>query len=107
MYGPDVRARAIAALMLGASAHAVARELGVPRTTVRRWKTAPKKERAAVGERVATYLHEGLESLTEQAERFRDPAWLRQQSAADLAILHGQLADRLFRVVAGLDVGEP
>jgi len=43
-----------------------------------------------------------LESLTAQAKAVSDPDWIRQQSAKDLAMLHGTMFDKSFRILESL-----
>lgn len=57
---------------------------------------------------VEAYLGEILVTLRIQARQFAEPAWLARQPAADLAVLHGVVADKAFRILAALeDAGEP
>jgi transposase-like protein len=44
MHSDDTKARALALLMLGNSPRYVAREMGVPLTTVRRWRPEARAE---------------------------------------------------------------
>jgi hypothetical protein len=43
---------------------------------------------------------ENLQNLANQARLFGDPAWLREQSAGDLAILHRIMTDRAFSILS-------
>ena len=96
--------------MAGQSVASVADEFGVSRNTVQTWRRdlrntnivhQPEKK-AELGELVADYLAEILETLTAQSRFARDPEWLGRQNAADLAILHGVLNDKAVRILAAL-----
>lgn len=130
-YSAEVKAACIAALRLGSSPAEVAKQFNVLPATVRGWKSrleplngpAPSPEvlagmnpteraRAEEHERVRSlvmdYLMQGLESLREQAKTASQDDYLRGQSAHDVAILHGVLADKVVRILEaynGLDAG--
>lgn len=111
-YPPEVKAIALAALATGATIYQAAETAGVTPTTIIRWRrevdvltgvTAPKKRTELdLGGLVAKYLREAINTLAVQARQFRDPAWLARQNAADAAILHGVMADKILRVVSSL-----
>ncbi len=103
----DVKAAAIAALILGDSPTVIAERYNLPRGTVRNWK--PEAEKLAEVSRVSgggiidlveNYVESGLVSLTAQAKQAGDPEWLRKQSAKDLAALHGGMTERTFHLLA-------
>ncbi len=48
-------------------------------------------------------MHDNLITLRRQAEFFANPAWLKTQSAGELAILHGVLAHKTFRLQGALE----
>lgn len=60
---------------------------------------ATKKE-PADADLILTYLRTGLRAMIVQAEVFADPVYCRAQTAADLAIAHGVLGDKLAGVAA-------
>jgi transposase-like protein len=111
-YPPEVKAAVLAAILTGSSIASVAREHGVSKRTVSRWKDetqsgaqmdAPQKEKAlGLGELVYGYLTESITTLRLQVAFFRDETWLRQQSAADIAILHGVVTDKAVRLLAAI-----
>lgn len=41
-------------------------------------------------------------TLREQVKVFRDPNWLKQQSASEAAVLHGVIADKQIRLLEAL-----
>lgn len=110
----DTRAAVLAALLAGQSIHEIATAYHLDRKTIREWWEASKREpvplqkRPDVGGLVAAYLSTALESLRAQAAFSADTSWLREQSAADLAVLHGVLCDKAFRIIEALeDDSEP
>jgi transposase-like protein len=114
----ELRAQVVAALLSGDSERFVAQKFGVGRTTARRWLAetraaagsqaiAPASPNAAIdrdgiGNLIGLLIQEELKTLVAQAVAFRDPDWLSQQTAGELAVLHGVMADKAFRVIAAL-----
>jgi transposase-like protein len=110
-----MKALALAQLATGGTVNGVSKELGIPRTTLRAWRdqagdairpVADPKKRSELGDLLASYLESGLTMLEAQTRAFSDPAWLREQSAGDLALLHGITAGKVFRVLAALEPGD-
>lgn len=109
-HSAQKKAAVIAALLAGGSVSAVAQEFGIGRTTVRIWRQAAglqappitQQKGADIGDLVAEYLRELLQTLAVQQQHFRDPAWLGTQGAADMAILHGTSADKAFRILGAI-----
>ncbi len=104
----ETKAAVIAALLTGQSVHQAAEAGGVSRRTVQRWRDAfhmadlaPQK-REKIERLLDTLLRAYLTTLIAQAKFFADPAWIRRQGAAQLAILHGVLADKTFRFLEAL-----
>lgn len=111
-YGPhdeQTKAAALAALATGTPLAQVSRELGISRPTLTAWRDAAglapalqQKAEADLGEQLYGYLQGAISALTAQLAVFADPAWLRTQSAADLAILHGVINDKTARLLAAI-----
>jgi hypothetical protein len=106
------RARATAALLAGQTGTEAAAAAQVSTATVSRIKrdlspetlqAIESKKDADFNELLATYLEEILETLTCQIRFARDPQWLREQTAAQLALLHGICADKAFRLLEARD----
>jgi hypothetical protein len=102
----------IAALLEGQSVSQVAREYKISRQCVMRWRDRAGIDRTPVvqekldviGDMTIDYLREALTTLTfHQTTIFRDPAWLKSQSAEDLAVLHGVAADKAYRLLEAID----
>ncbi|GIV73552.1 helix-turn-helix domain-containing protein [Caldilinea sp.] len=111
-YPDEVKAQVMAALLAGQSVSAVAQEYNIPKGTVSNWKR--KAHQAMAGESLGrksldellfAYVAENLATLREQVRVFRDRDWLRGQSASEVAVLHGVLADKTIRLLEAF--GEP
>jgi transposase-like protein len=117
-YSDDVKAQALAALLAGQAPAQVAAAFGIPVGTLRSWKsrqrssggvaTVATQKRERIGELLLEYLEEGLTTLREQVKVFRDPTWLKNQSASEAAVLHGVIADKQVRLLEALaETDEP
>ena len=100
----------MAALLEGQSISTVAAGYKIPPGTVKRWRSDSKhfsepvepQKKEEIGNLLLDYLKENLVTLHEQSQHFRNKAWLDGQSAADLAVLHGVLADKSVRLLEAL-----
>lgn len=108
-YSDEQKAAVMAALLAGQSVSQVAKEYKIPEGTVKAWSSrtdraqpvaTPKK--AEIGELLVEYLRENLTTLRAQSEAFRDPVWLREQGASELAVLHGVLTDKTVRLLEAM-----
>ena len=106
-YTDEEKAQALTRMFLKERLIVISQDMGIPVGTLKNWRyrqaanggvaeVAPlKKEK--IGDLLLDYLTATLETMTEQASKaFNDPEWLRSQNAADLAILHGVMADKVF-----------
>ena len=110
-YPPETKAAVLAALATGESVRCAARRFGISRNTVTAWRAelagslvAEPQKKEALGEQVYGYLEESITTLGAQARFVRDPAWLKQQSAADIAMLHGVMFDKTARLLGALQL---
>jgi transposase-like protein len=97
------------ALLAGQGVHEVAAEYKLPTSTVSRWKAQARAEAGKsddVGELLLGYLRENLTTLRAQAVAFRNPAWLAEQEAGAVAVLHGVMTDKAVRLLEALE-GSP
>ena len=111
-HSPETKAAALAALLAGQGTGEVARAYQIPEGTVKAWlhkaRHAPSvaevatSDREHIGALLTGYLTETLATLRAQSVAFRDPAWLRQQTAADAAVLHGVMTDKSVRLLEAL-----
>ncbi len=113
-YPPEVKAAAIAALAAGTPATQVAIKYSVATATVRAWKarelrdmqftpTVAQDQRAEFGQLVLEFLREEVHALRAQAQLFADAEWLKTQSAADLAVLHGVCTDKAVVLLQAIE----
>jgi len=103
---------AIACLLTGDSVSEVAAKHGLDKSVVSRWKAripagelqqvATKKD-GRLNDVVFDCVEANLESLTAQAKAASDPEYLRKQSAKDLAMLHGVMFDKSFRILESVE----
>lgn len=107
-HSNKLKGAAIAALLTGDSVSEVAARHGISKSVISRWRAKiPEGELQRVatkkGQRfddaVGNSVRASLESLTAQAKAVSDPEWLRQQSAKDLAMLHGVMFDKSIRLI--------
>lgn len=113
-YTDEMKAGAMAALLAGQSVSTVAKDYKIPRGTVGRWSSELRRtakhfdteKKEAIGELLMDYLRENLVTLREQAVIFRDPEWVEQQDASEMAVLHGVLADKTIRLLEALGSAE-
>jgi len=116
-YSPETKAAALAALLAGQGVSEVAATYKLPSGTVKSWLNRLKvatpvasvasEERAAIGDLLTGYLTETLAALRAQSKVFADPAWLKQQTAADAAVLHGVMTDKSVRLLEALGAESP
>lgn len=111
-YDDAMKAAVMAALMAGQAVNEVAKQYDIPASTVRNWKSAIKLEGAVdqeqryeIGDMLLAYLRESLHALRIQAAHFGKTAWLDNQNASDLAVLHGVAADKALRIIEALAGG--
>ena len=110
-HGNQVAARVIADLIIAReSQREIAEQNGISEGSISNIKarylldferlknTAPDAD--SVLPLVTNLLTQSLVTLTVQLEQFGDKDWLATQSAGDLAILHGVIADKTLRLLA-------
>lgn len=112
-HSDETRAAVMAALLAGQGVNEVARTYHLDSGLVSRWK---KKIPAAELQRIAAertdefselltnYLKETLKTLKFQVRFFRDKAWLADQSASEVAALHGVITDKAIRLLEAAQV---
>jgi hypothetical protein len=95
-------------LLTGHGVCGVAVRHGLSKSVVSRWKAeipaveleqVGTKKREQFADAVSGCVTANLESLTAQARAASDPDWIRQQSAKDLAMLHGVMFDKSLRIL--------
>jgi transposase-like protein len=108
-YSDETKAAVMAALLAGQSINSVAREYHIPPGTISNWKNrqgVPKngiqKRSDDIGELLVEYLRTNLVTLERQAAFFGDEAWLKRQTASDVAVLHGVMTDKSVRLLEAM-----
>jgi len=115
-YSEEIKAAVLAGLAVGSSYATLAAQYGVPEGTIKSWQsrqgsddgvatvaTVATERRHELGALLGDYLTELLKTLAVQARTLRDEGWLKEQSAAELAVLHGGLADKAIRILGALE----
>lgn len=113
-YSEETKAAVMAALLSGQSLNAVARQYDIPKGTINGWKRRAEgipqvgspEQQKEIGELLLDYLRASLATLKKQVEFFSDPQWLKEQSASELAVLHGVATDKAIRLLEALGRGE-
>jgi transposase-like protein len=107
-HDDQTRAAVMAALLAGQGAEEVAETYNLPASTVYQWQQQARmgyelvrseKSGSGIGDLIAAYLTQALTTVHVQAEHFSDKAWLGKQNAADAAVLHGVIMDKLVRLL--------
>src|SRR6266540_277849 len=105
-YSDETKAAVMAALLTGQSLSYVAKEYKIPKSTIANWSTearkqgfVPNEKREHLGELLIQYLETSLVTLRTQVELFADAIWLHKQSASEVAVLHGVIADKAVRLL--------
>jgi transposase-like protein len=114
-YDAATKSACLAALLAGQGTTEVAKAYKVPEGTVKSWRARMKdatgastfasvasEKREQIGELLIDYLHANLSTLRAQLIVFGDPAWLKLQNAADVAVLHGVMTDKSIRLLEAL-----
>lgn len=112
-YSDEVKGQVMAALLTGQSVSSVAKQYNIPKGTVSTWKqrahevaSAPTQKKDLIGDLLLDYLIASLRTLAKQQEVFSESGWLKKQPAAELAVLHGVIADKTVRLLEALTAGE-
>ena len=118
-HSDETRAKVLADLALGKSAAQIARERGIDKALIGRWKKAAELQglqpvatlkksesengspdaQSDLGQLVAKYLESSLNALAAQMKVAADETYIRKQPASELAVLHGVIADKGFRLL--------
>ena len=106
------RAAVMAALLTGQSVTQVAEEYKLSKASVSRIKSSidPKiveqaetEKRKDLNELLLELVTTNIETLTAQSLIVRDSGYIKAQSADNLAVLYGVIADKTVRILAALE----
>jgi len=114
-YSEEIKAQVMAALLAGQSVSQTAKSYDIPEGTIKVWMMREREteettvvtsdvttKREQMGALILDYLAENLITLRKQLKTFCDEEWLKKQSASELAVLHGVIADKSFRLLDAL-----
>ena len=110
-HSAEVKAAVMSALLTGQSVAEVAAAYEIPAATIKTWRRKLRSEnildepqkKDELGGLLIDYLRENLTTLAAQSRHARDADWLKKQSASELAVLHGVIADKTVRLLAALE----
>lgn len=116
-YSEETKAAVMAALLAGQSIRQVAKETGVPKSTVAAWgkemgdiastvQSVPDTKKERVGELLVDLLIARIESQIAMARHAGDTGWLKDQDASAVAMLMGVTDDKLVRMLEMFGQGE-
>lgn len=102
-----IKAAALAALLLGMKPSQVAKQYGISTTTAAKWErdfdiTNPIERQGRLGEMFLTFMEQELISLTAMSIATSDEDWVKDQTAAELAVFWSARKDLLFRLMEAL-----
>jgi transposase-like protein len=108
-HGEELKQRAVADLMGGDSIAVVSERYELPEGTVKAWSAqrgqvdlVQPQKKEELGELVADLLATNLRGLRTIAGLPEDREWLKKQTASELAIFYGVLADKSIRILGAL-----
>jgi transposase-like protein len=105
-HPPEVKAAVLAALMSGQGISKIAEDMDIPSRTVEEWakdsEFAEVRGKKDISELTYGYLDALLSCLTKQATHASAENYVSKQSASDLAVLHGVMADKAFRLLSAM-----
>ena len=109
-HSPEVKAAVMTALLTGQTVSWVAKEYKIPRSTIRSWKyriggvakSSPQKK-TAIADKLVDLINVQLDTLIKQYEVMADPAWIKQQSAADMGVFTGITLDKNIRMLEAFE----
>ena len=115
-YPDEVKAAAMAALLVGQSINAVAAEYKIPRGTVSSWASrarnavypstvATEEQQERIGGLILDNVEAMLEASKELVNVVKDKEWLKRQSASEIAVFFGVISDKTYRLLEALPDG--
>ena len=114
-HSDETKAAVMAALLTGQTVAQVATAYHLDKSVVSRWRSkiseyrlqgiATKKSETGetIEELLVDYVQQNLRTLKAQSIEAGRPEYVQEQSASELAVLHGVLADKTVRILAALE----
>jgi hypothetical protein len=104
VHSPEIKAKVLAEVVSGRTAYAVAKELGLPPSTVKRWAqiagaglNGPLKQE--IEDRGVRLLNKYLDTIETGLDAYRDREWWLKQDADKAGIFLGILSDKVFVIL--------
>ncbi len=111
-YDDQTKAAVMAALLMGQSVSEVAKEYKIKPSTVRGWKSrqlngegvaiVTTQKREIIGALMLDGVEAQLIATKAMADVFKDPDWIRKQTASEIAVLFGVISDKTYRILEAL-----
>lgn len=105
-YSDETKAAVMAALLQGQSVSSVAKQYKIPKGTVSSWKhkaqgvgNVSTQKREAISDLLGELLVTNLQAAKTVIETIADPAYIKRQSASEIAVLWGVINDKTFRML--------
>jgi len=101
-YPDETKAAVMAALLAGQSVSSVARAYKLPKGTVSSWKKRGREistQKKQIGDKLLELVSIALDGAIARERVFGDPDWIRKQTAAEVATLHGICSDKTIRLL--------
>jgi len=110
-HSDEVRAQVMASLLAGQGVNEVAAEYNLPDSTVsdlkreleQQFGELRNKKGAEIEELLFGYLKSNLTALKAQSDVASEREYIFKQSASDLAVLHGVMADKSVRLLEAIE----
>lgn len=108
-YPPELKAQAISEWMAGASLNDLSQRLDVPKSTLQGWVAGrtrtevvpkPNPEAESLDELAWGWAHGNFLASAAILRKAQDDSWLDRQSAHDLGVFYGIIADKQLRLLA-------
>jgi transposase-like protein len=107
-HSDEIKSAVMAALLAGQGVNEVAKQYNVPKQTVSYLKAKLDEKlgqsglKREIGTLVMELLETKLETLKAIALAISKPDYLQKQSASEVAVLYGVLADKSFRILTAM-----
>lgn len=111
-YDGQTKAEVMAALLAGQSVSKVAEEYKINPSTVRAWKSrqlngagvaiVATKKKEMIGDLMLDCVEAQLVAIKAMADVFKEPDWIRKQTASEIAVLFGVISDKTYRILEAL-----
>lgn len=112
-HDPEIKAAVVARLIAGDTGTSIHRDMPeVPLRTIYFWRDELDKtaincnKKSRLDELIEDSIGLQLEAISNIARQTNRQAWLDKQDADKLAVLHGVITDKLYRILATISIKE-